>query len=283
VVEAACHARFNSFCYSDFESFRIMRMVSFAAHGGSKTHVYIFNSTGIRCSGPKPSNGRSRQRPRLRDKSLTDAPMNDHAFDALLFDLGGVVLDIDLRRTFARWAELTSSDAALLQTRFLPDQSFIRHETGHLDDKAFFDRLRTLIGVDLSDAELLDGWNAIFVGEMPGISGALAAAAAKLPLYAFSNTNRLHQLYFSKRFADVLSHFREVFTSSDIGLRKPDVNAFQFVVDAIGVPAGRILFFDDILANVEGARACGLQAVHVTSTSTVPSVIARMAGSEIAS
>jgi glucose-1-phosphatase len=206
--------------------------------------------------------------------------MNDHAFDALLFDLGGVVLDIDLRRVFARWAELTSSDAALLQTRFLPDETFIRHETGQLADEAFYQRLRAQLGVDLSDTEILDGWNAIFVGEMPGISGVLARAGAKLPLYAFSNTNRPHHAYFAERFADVLGHFRQVFTSSDIGLRKPDAEAFEFVLDAIGIPAGRILFFDDSQANVEGARACGLQAIHVTSTSTVPDTLAHMVGGE---
>lgn len=206
--------------------------------------------------------------------------MNRHAVDVLLFDLGGVVLDIDLRRVVARWAELASSDAALLQKRFSPDEAFIRHETGHLADEAFYDRLRTVLGVDLSDTELLDGWNAIFVGEMPGISGVLATAAAKLPLYAFSNTNRPHQAYFTERFGGLLRHFRQVFASSDIGLRKPDAEAFQFVVDAIGVPAGRILFFDDSLANVEGARACGLQAVHVTSNATVHDALARMASGE---
>jgi putative hydrolase of the HAD superfamily len=204
--------------------------------------------------------------------------MDDNAFDALLFDLGGVVLDIDLGLVFARWAEMTSGDAALLQKRFIPDEMFLRHETGHLADDAFFAGLRASLGLALSDAELLAGWNAIFVGEMPGISSALAMAAARFPLYAFSNTNRPHHLYFSDRFADVLGHFRQVFASSDIGLRKPDAEAFAFVVNAIGVPAGRILFFDDLLANVEGARACGLQAVHVTSPSTVCTALAHVAG-----
>jgi len=202
--------------------------------------------------------------------------MTGNAYDALLFDLGGVVLDIDLRRIFARWAELTSCDVALLQKRFAPDETFLRHETGHLADDLFFERVRAMLGIDLSDAEFLDGWNAIFAGEMPGISGTLAAAAAKLPLYAFSNTNRPHQSYFSEQFAGVLSHFKHIFASSDIGWRKPDAEAFAFVLDAIGFPAGRILFFDDSLANVEGARACGLQAVHVTSASTVQETLAAL-------
>lgn len=200
--------------------------------------------------------------------------MNADGFDAILFDLGGVVVDIDFRRVLARWAETASCRAALLQARFSHDDAGRRHEIGQITDAAYFQSLRASLGIDLSDAVLLDGWNAIFVGEMPGISGVLARAASRRPLYAFSNTNRAHQTYFSQHFADVLSHFRQVFTSSDIGLRKPDAAAFEYVVKAIGVPADRILFFDDALANIAGARACSLKAVHVTTQSTVADTLA---------
>jgi putative hydrolase of the HAD superfamily len=198
-------------------------------------------------------------------------------FDAILFDLGGVVFDIDFRRAQARWAQAASCDAALLQSRLSFNDAGRRYEIGQMADTAFFQSLRTSLGIDISEAALLDGWNAIFVGEMPGISDALLRLAAKHPLYAFSNTNPAHQVYFSRRFAGVLSHFRNVFTSSDIGLRKPDAAAFEFVINAIGVPAQRILFFDDLLVNIEGARACGITAVHVTTPSTVPDTLAAMA------
>ena len=200
--------------------------------------------------------------------------MSDDGFDAIMFDLGGVVLDIDPRRAVARWAQAASCDVALLQARPHHGDAGRLYETGQITDAAYFQHLRTSLGIDLSDAAFLDGWNAIFVGEMPGISGVLAKVAANRPLYAFSNTNPAHQAYFSTRFADVLGHFRQVFTSSDIGLRKPDAAAFEYVVKAIGAPAERILFFDDSLANVEGARACGLKAVHVTSGSTVADTLA---------
>jgi putative hydrolase of the HAD superfamily len=203
--------------------------------------------------------------------------MSDDGFDAILFDLGGVVFDIDLQRALARWAETSSCDAALLQARFSHDEAGRRYEIGKITDAAYFQSLRAALRIDLSDAGLLDGWNAIFVGEMPGISGVLAREAARRPLYAFSNTNPAHQAYFSQHFADVLSHFRQVFTSSDIGLRKPDAAAFRYVVKAIGVPAGRILFFDDAAANIAGARACGLQAVHVTTRSTVADTLVDLA------
>ena len=104
---------------------------------------------------------------------------------------------------------------------------------------------------------------------MPGIAPLLAGAAKRMPLYAFSNTNPAHVAHFSLAYAGVLSHFREIFLSSSIGLRKPDAEAYDHVIKAIGVPASRILFFDDSAANIEGARARGLCAIHVTSTDDV--------------
>jgi glucose-1-phosphatase len=136
--------------------------------------------------------------------------------------------------------------------------------------------LRASLGIDLSDAQFLEGWNAIFNGEIAGISGLLARAAKHLPLYAFSNTNRPHVEHFSTHYAGVLGHFREIFLSSAIGLRKPDAAAYDHVVKAIGVPANRIVFFDDLAANIEGARSRGLTAVHVTSPDDVAGALAAL-------
>jgi glucose-1-phosphatase len=61
--------------------------------------------------------------------------------------------------------------------------------------------------------------------------------------------------------------------SSTIGLRKPDAAAFDHVVKAIGVPAERIVFFDDLADNIEGARARGLVAVLVTSPDDVANAL----------
>jgi HAD superfamily hydrolase (TIGR01509 family) len=121
----------------------------------------------------------------------------------------------------------------------------------------------------LSDAQLLEGWNAIFAGVVPGIDQLLARAANRLPLYAFSNTNSPHVEFFSAKYADVLGHFREIFLSSSIRLRKPDAEAYDHVVRAIGVPAERIVFFDDLAENIGAARDRGLVAVHVTSPDDV--------------
>ena len=151
-----------------------------------------------------------------------------------------------------------------------------RHERGEISDAEFFATLRGSLGIEVTDAQFLEGWNAIFAGEIPEIAPLLARAARRLPLYAFSNTNRAHEAHFSLAFAGVLGHFQKLFLSSTIGLRKPDAAAYDHVVKEIGVPAERIVFFDDVMENIEGARARGLRAVHVTSTRDVADALAAL-------
>jgi glucose-1-phosphatase len=189
--------------------------------------------------------------------------------DALLFDLGRVVLNIDFSKAIACWAGHAGCTSDDILARFVRTEAYWHHETGKISDAAYFASLRASLGIPLSDAQFLEGWNAIFAGEMPGIAPLLARAAEHLPLYVFSNTNNAHAEYFSVIHADVLGHFREMFLSSSIGLRKPDAAAYDHVVKAIGRPPGRIVFFDDLAENVESARACGLKAVHVTSSGDV--------------
>jgi glucose-1-phosphatase len=197
--------------------------------------------------------------------------------EALLFDLGRVVIDIDTTRAHARWAELAGrpghfngSDIA----QIIAGEAFRRHERGEISDAAFFAELRRGLQVDLTDDQLADGWNAILVGEMAGIREELARAQARLPLYAFSNTNRAHQAYFLAQFADLLSPFRKIYVSHEIGARKPDAAAFEAVLADMGVAPQRILFFDDSAENVAGARSCGLQAVQIAGPGDVARALA---------
>ena len=185
--------------------------------------------------------------------------------DALLFDLGRVVLDIDFSKAIACWAGHAGCQPEAIVARYVRDEAYRLHEMGKISDADYFASLRSSLGIGISDAQFLEGWNAIFAGEMPEIAELLPRAAKQMPLFAFSNTNRPHVDYFSKEYAGLLGHFRELYLSSSIGLRKPNAEAFDHVVQAIGVPAQRIVFFDDLAENVEGARARGLSTVHVTS------------------
>jgi FMN phosphatase YigB (HAD superfamily) len=207
---------------------------------------------------------------------MTPPPLSPGSADALLFDLGRVVIDIDFNQAIGCWAAHAGCKPGDLVERFVRAEAYRHHEVGKISDAAYFASLRAALGIGISDAQFLQGWNAIFAGEMPGIAPLLARAAKRLPLYAFSNTNNAHAEHFPRLYAEVLGHFREIFLSSSIGLRKPDAAAYDHVVKAIGVPAPRIVFFDDLAENIAGARARGLQAVHVTSPDDVSNALAAL-------
>jgi glucose-1-phosphatase len=181
----------------------------------------------------------------------------------LLFDLGGVILEVSFARVLETWGAHAGIDGTVLQTRFKLDTYYEQHECGELTSARYFATLRESLGIHLTDEQFEAGWNAIALGEVSGIKSLLLRARKDFPLYAFSNTNFTHLSYISQHYVDVLSVFTKLFTSCELGKRKPTREAFEMVTKEIGVHPHEILFFDDLLENVEGARAAGLQAVHV--------------------
>jgi putative hydrolase of the HAD superfamily len=197
--------------------------------------------------------------------------------DALLFDLGGVVIDIDFGRMFARWAAHAGLPPDALRARFSFDAFYDRHERGQIQAAEYFASLRTSLALTLTDEQFADGWTSIYVGEVPGIATILNTLEGRVPLYAFTNSNPTHKRHTFSAYAETLKPFRRVFVSSDLGCRKPEPAAFEAVAEAIGVPLERILFFDDTLVNVEGAQAIGMQAVHVKSVQDIADAVRALA------
>ena len=193
--------------------------------------------------------------------------------DALLFDLGGVVLEIDFGRVFAAWASFSGASAESIAARFRFDGRYEAHERGEIEVLEYFDSLRGSLGINLSDEQFAAGWNDIFVGEVPGVRSLLRQAAGAVPLYALSNTNQAHARYWRREYREVMRPFRELFLSSELRLRKPAPAVFHDVVRRIDVSPERIAFFDDLAENVEGARAAGLKAFHVSSPSAIASAL----------
>jgi putative hydrolase of the HAD superfamily len=204
------------------------------------------------------------------------APNGLRSVSALLFDLGGVVIGIDFARAFRRWAASAACDPDDLRTRFTFDRAYEEHERGRLDICEYFEALRQALRVNLSDRDLLAGWNDIYLGVVPGINALLSAAAERYPLYAFTNSNPTHKGIWGLRFARELSVFRTVFVSSELGVRKPDPDAFATVAGLIGLDPAAILFFDDDIENVEGAQRVGMPAVLVASTEDVRQALRRL-------
>jgi len=194
---------------------------------------------------------------------------------ALLFDLGGVVIQIDFPRAVHAWADAAGVPASQLRARFSLDAGYEAHERGEMEAAAYCGHLRQALGIELADERLLSGWNEIFAGEVPEVGPLLVTLARTLPLYVFSNTNAAHRTYWQVRYASLLEPFSEIFCSHDLGLRKPSPEAFLDVARRIGVAPARIVFFDDHLENVRGAREAGLRAHEVHSAVDIRTALRR--------
>ena len=190
---------------------------------------------------------------------------------AIVFDLGGVLVDVDFHRALARWAAAAGVPAEQLAPRFRRDDAFCAHERGELDDRGYFAHLRILLGVDIGDDALLAGWNAALGEPLPGVEALLRRL--ELPLYVFSNTNPAHLAHFTPRYADLFRYFRKIITSCELGARKPEREAFLRLAKLIDVPPERIVFFDDLEENVLGARRAGLSAFQVTQLDDISRAI----------
>ena len=195
--------------------------------------------------------------------------MKREDIDALLFDFGGVLVEIDFDRVLARWAQLAGVAFAQVKQRFDHGEAYQRHERGEIDAAAYFESLRASLGIALSDADFADGWKRVFGPEIARTVALLPRLAARIPIHLFSNTNRTHHRYWSARYEGALRPLGRRFVSPEMGLRKPERESFEHVARALGVPPGRILFFDDTAANIEGAHGAGMPAVRVRSPADV--------------
>jgi FMN phosphatase YigB (HAD superfamily) len=193
---------------------------------------------------------------------------------ALLFDLGGVLIDIDFGRAFEHWQTFSALSLQGIRDSFSFDAAYEQHERGEITGPAYFAHLGRQLRLHGDHEAIRQGWNAIFTGEISETLALVRAARARLPCYAFSNSNAVHQAAWSSGYPAVVQAFDWIFVSSDIGLRKPERRAFEHVAEAVGVQVQSILFFDDLADNVAGARAAGLQAAHVRSPADVRAALA---------
>ena len=188
---------------------------------------------------------------------------------ALLFDLGGVVIDISFVSAFQHWSALSPLSLENMQDRFQFDEIFQRFERGEIDEPKYFERLRKQLQLTGSDDQIKQGWNAIIRGKISETLEVVQQARQKLPCFAFSNTNETHITLLDRNHSNVLNAFDHVFLSSRIGMRKPEQAAFEFIAQSIDVPVHEILFFDDLAENINGAKRAGLQAVLVQNPNNV--------------
>lgn len=208
---------------------------------------------------PRPSYGVTRPDPELR---------------LVIFDLGGVVFFHSFDRALEVWGRHCGVDPQTLKGRYHQDEAYALHEVDALGIEDYCLHVCSALGITLSLEQFVEGWNAIFLDEVPGIRAVLDELAQTVTLVALSNTNRTHCAFMKHRYRDVLSRFSRIYYSHEIGARKPEASAFQRILDDFGiedhrVDAPQVVFADDLEANLIGARDLGLDTIHVTSAAAL--------------
>ena len=198
---------------------------------------------------------------------------------ALLFYLGGVLINIDFTRTLRAWTAFSPLSFAEMSAAFHHDFAYQQVETGKIPVAQYFEHLRVTLQLHATDEQIAAAWNALLLDEITETVDAIRRAREQLqlPCYIFSNTSPTHHALWRVRHARMLEAFERVFVSSEIGLRKPHREAFDFVAREIGVPPQAILFFDDLANNVAGAAAAGFSTVHVRGPADVQKVLHQLA------
>ena len=189
---------------------------------------------------------------------------------AIVYDMGNVLVEIDFDRVVATWARHAGIPVETLKPRFShASPAYQAHERGEIDVARYFDALRHELGVDLADAALAEGWDAVFGEPIAPTIELVHRLAPIVPQYVFSNTNAAHHASWRERYRGALAPIERHFLSHEMGLRKPEPAAFEKLARDIGVTPGEILFLDDLPVNVDAARSVGMEAVLVRSTEDV--------------
>lgn len=189
--------------------------------------------------------------------------------EGLLFDLGGVLFNIDFKLAFQVWKQWTRLPVKELQSRFEMDEAYKRHERGEIGASQYFNHLRSVLELEATDSEIALGWNAIYLEEIDETLNYINQIKSQLPCFAFTNSNPTHQDFWFNKYPRVIKSFDKIFVSSDLGLRKPERQAFEAISDATGISLDNLLFFDDTEENVIGAEMSGMHAVYVKNHTDV--------------
>ncbi len=176
-----------------------------------------------------------------------------------LLDIGQVVVGIDFHSFGDRMRALTGSDAEQLRMAVAESGLAREYETGRIDDSEFYGEVCRRLDVRIPRDEFERAWNSIFIPAPLLPEELIRRLAAKLPLWAVSNTNKAHFSYLREHYP-LLRHFTGLILSHEVGMAKPDPGIFRLALSRAAVAAADALFVDDQAANVEAARGLGIDA-----------------------
>jgi putative hydrolase of the HAD superfamily len=186
----------------------------------------------------------------------------------LIFDLGGVIVDLDLAKCIQNFKELGLENIEQYLSNFGQKDFFMQFEKGQIGIPAFRNEIRKLAGTELSDAQIDKAWCS-FLTQIPVEKlHLLSELKKKYRLLLLSNTNPLHietavAAEFSKTGKTMQDFFDKCYLSYEMGMVKPDVEIFEALLTDAQVKAEECLFLDDGKKNIDTAAALGIQTYWV--------------------
>jgi FMN phosphatase YigB (HAD superfamily) len=202
--------------------------------------------------------------------------------DAIIFDFGGIFLDIDYKKTSRAFKNLGMVHFDEYYQQSFTNPLFADFETGKIDDKEWLDGLRQESGCNLTDTQMIDAWNAMLGKFRPSSISYLRSLKNKVPVFLLSNTNvihhhafhNIHEEQFGNR--DFDSGFDKAYYSHVIQIKKPDAGAYKIILQENGLLAATTLFVDDTEKNIVGAEAVGLQTLFLKNNKLVEEAMREM-------
>lgn len=186
----------------------------------------------------------------------------------IIFDLGGVLLTLDMDKTRVAFANLGWKEEDWKGIAQSGDPIFKNLETGADSPEQFRKNIRQILPGNPSDEEIDYAWNAMLVDFPVGTADYLTELRSRFKIYLLSNTNEVHVLRFCAIFEQTHGYplqrlFEKCYYSNEIGIRKPHPGAFQVVLEDAGLDPAKTLFVDDLKANTETAAYLGMKVLHI--------------------
>lgn len=189
----------------------------------------------------------------------------------LIFDLGGVVLNIDYDGPSKALAQMGITNFYDYYSKAKQDNIFNDFEKGLISPAQFRENINKFFNLKLSDKELDAIWNAIILNFPKENIELLLSLRKHYKTYLLSNTNKIHFDFYTEQLRVVYGItwedlFDNVFFSHEMGLRKPDFDMYNKALEQAGINAQESLFVDDLIVNIESAKNCGIHTIWFKDT-----------------
>jgi putative hydrolase of the HAD superfamily len=194
----------------------------------------------------------------------------------LIFDLGGVIMDIDVKQTTDAFTKMGVKNIGDYFGHGFAASFFRDHESGKINDAAFIQKIKQEIRLeDITEEEVIEAWNALLLRFPPERISLLDEIRKKYRIFLYSNTNAIHYQRFAEIYRSAFpgrelnDHFEKAYYSHVLGHRKPDTAGFEIIIRENGLDPAKTLFVDDAFMNVEGAMKTGLKGLYLPQGMTI--------------